>query len=30
MSDFAILVVVTLCVAGGILLNGYLNDKNNK
>lgn len=30
MSDFAILVVVTLCVTGGILLNGYLNDKNNK
>jgi hypothetical protein len=30
MSNFAILVVVTVCVTGGILLNGYLNDKNNK
>lgn len=30
MSDFAILVIVTICVTGGILLNGYLNDKNNK
>lgn len=30
MSDFAILVIVTVCVTGGILLNGYLNDKNNK
>jgi hypothetical protein len=30
MSDFAILVVVTICVTGGILINGYLNDKNNK
>jgi hypothetical protein len=30
MSDFAILVVVTICVTGGILINGYINDKNNK
>ncbi len=30
MSDFAILVIVTVCVTGGILLNAYLNDKNNK
>jgi hypothetical protein len=30
MSNFAILVVVTVCVTGGILLNGYLNDKNDK
>lgn len=30
MSDFAILVIVTVCVTSGILLNGYLNDKNNK
>lgn len=30
MGDFAILVIITVCVTGGILLNGYLNDKNNK
>lgn len=30
MSDFAILVIVTVCVTGGILINGYINDKNNK
>lgn len=30
MGDFAILVIVTVCVTGGILLNAYLNDKNNK
>lgn len=31
MSNFAILVVITACVAGGILLNAYINDnKNNK
>lgn len=30
MGDFAILVIVTICVTGGILLNGYFNDKNNK
>lgn len=28
MGDFAILVIVTVCVTGGILINGYLNDKN--
>lgn len=30
MGDFAILVIVTVCVTGGILINGYLNDKNDK
>lgn len=30
MGDFAILVIVTVCVTGGILLNGYINDRNNK
>lgn len=30
MGDLAILVIVTVCVTGGILINGYLNDKNNR
>ena len=30
MGDLAILVIVTVCVTGGILINGYINDKNNK
>ncbi len=30
MSDFAILIIIVACVSGGILLNAYLNDKNNK
>jgi hypothetical protein len=30
MGDLAILVIVTVCVTGGILINGYINDKNNR